>query len=150
MNHQFSLLDRIGSTDPTLYFCCVRWNSHRIFKANSAGLAECQQILFQGILRFDVVEMWPESDWECGADRIWLSKLISKAAAIQQCPTVIGNFLNLNFVITLFLQQKIWTLIDLLHLVLLNVVNAKAPQAFESLPVACAFEILCKPFQSIN
>ncbi|KAK6734053.1 hypothetical protein RB195_017682 [Necator americanus] len=35
------------------------------------------------------LEQWSSTDWECGADRIWPTKLFSKAMAQKKCPTVL-------------------------------------------------------------
>ncbi|RCN49404.1 hypothetical protein ANCCAN_04489 [Ancylostoma caninum] len=40
------------------------------------------------------LEKWSSSDWECGADRIWVSKLASKAMARRRCPNVLDQLNN--------------------------------------------------------
>ncbi|KAL6734215.1 hypothetical protein Aduo_004779 [Ancylostoma duodenale] len=37
------------------------------------------------------LEQWSSSDWECGADRVWLTKLASKAMAQKRCPNVLDQ-----------------------------------------------------------
>ncbi|KHJ81655.1 hypothetical protein OESDEN_18657, partial [Oesophagostomum dentatum] len=35
------------------------------------------------------LQQWASADWDCGADKFWITKLLSKAIAKEKCPTVL-------------------------------------------------------------
>ncbi|KHJ78728.1 hypothetical protein OESDEN_21649, partial [Oesophagostomum dentatum] len=37
------------------------------------------------------LQQWASADWDCGADKFWITKLLSKAIAKEKCPTVLDQ-----------------------------------------------------------